>query len=265
MALITAFAFAPAALALWLLLTVALNVPNLETLTLAAQEAPTRALTQLVQDPRQAAVLTVCFLVLYLIGQSVASAAATDQVYAAALSTARPWWASLGRAVVRLPRTLPALLVLMCVIAFPFALSAAVALALVAAGEKGWVGIVVLAALALVVSGALSLWLYGRLSLLPTAAVLAPRRTFSARIALRVTSHRWWSVVGRLLLVALLVGALFSTVAAPLSLAGLSGASTVVALAAVARIALSVLSTALTTAAAALIYADVEAPSDLRR
>lgn len=255
--------WAPAAAVLWLLLGRAVHLPSVEEALAMVDAGPSRIPTQLVIDPRLAVELGLAFAVCYLLGQAIVSGACTHQMYHSSTGYPTSSLRSLGRSFARLHRTLPALLFMVTLFCIPFVAGAGFAGWMMWMDGTEWQEPARKGAAIFGLTFLLVLWAWGRLSLWPAAAVLAPRWTFSARISLKATGRRWWQVVLRLLAVSLLTAAVVSAVSTPLALMGLQGSAALVAAAFTARVMLSLVAASFSSSAAALVYADTDAPAAL--
>jgi hypothetical protein len=261
-AVICVLGWAPAAAALWMLLTAGVRVPSFTELLSIADTGPVAGLPQLLLD-RDAVVLWGALLAATVVlGQVLVTGALTHQLFHAAAGSPAGPLASLARSATCLHRTLPAALVLLVVIASPLAAGSAAAGWMLWMDPTGWQEPARTGVLVGALVGVLALWAAGRLALWPAAAVLAPRRTFTLRVALRASARHWWQVVLRLLVVTAVLAAVCGALATPLAMLGVTGSASVVALTLTARAALSMISGSLAASSAALVYADADAPAD---
>ena len=253
--------WAPAALALWLLFVLGLHVPSANELLDLLDGGPSSALDSVLPDPSAALRLLGLFAVAYVLGQALVSGALTHQLYWAAEGTPRSSLESLRRSAARLHRTVPAVVMLAGLVAFPLVAGTTVAGWLLWDDGTSWQRPVMLGTACTAAFGILAVVAWGRLALWPAAAVLAPRGVLSPAVSVRCTSRRWWQTVLRLLVATLAVAAVTSAVSAPLIAVGAAGSAAVIAVAVTTRIVLSIVSSGISQSAAALIYCDTSAPA----
>lgn len=259
LSLIALLGWLPAAATLWVLLERGLRIPSLESFVYDFSLSPQAALLAIVVDPRQALTWSALFAVSYLLGQVLVSGAFTDQLFRLSIDSPRPWYMSLAHSLARLHRALPAVLAIVLMFALAVLTPLGMVAYLVWSGERSWVFLAALTIFLSVPCWILAVWAYGRLALMPTAAVLAPRRTWSFRVSVRATAGHWWAVMTRFVLMALIVAAVTSILATPLAILGLSGSTVLVSVALIGRVVLSLASAALSSASLALVYVDTSA------
>jgi hypothetical protein len=221
---------------------------------LAAGFNPSAA-AEVVADPVSFLIWSLAGLVLYLLGQAFVSSASTCLLLGASVGRPVRLAAAFSWALRRLPRTVPALVVTLLVVASPlFGVLALVGLgappSLVAAGSVAAVGLVLVLA--------------GKLSLVPASASLAPSSVPAVRPAVRGVGGRWFAVLVRVLVVSALASTAAGVVSVPLLAVGVSGGEMVLVVAVAVRVVLSLVSAAFGFASTVLVYQDLGLPTDAR-